>query len=144
MKAQSQIIQFVLFFLIGMSIFGVIGNFFKAHAMASRERIENASLKLLESFVKAAIISYVETSKTANQANFSFVLPNTTADYYHEFYLLSNPRELMIKPVPTGKALFSSIHNLNYTLLFNNGFASSVLPLKFSYIREKNKLLLGE
>ena len=142
MKGQSQIIQYVLFFLIGLSIFGIVGNFYKSQADSLRETIDQYSREMLASYISGYAIHSFTNCKLCNNTNVSLRTPNKTASYYHEFYLLKENGLLEVKSVPSGKHLFSTIHNLNETLTFY-GFSSSIEPIVLSYIKNQNKLLVS-
>ena len=140
MKGQSQIIQYVLFFLIGLSMFGIVGNFYKLHADSLRERITSYSREMLSSYISAYAVQSFTNCKSCDSINITIVVPNTTAGYYHEFYLL--PTGLIVKSIPSEKTYTSTLHNLNQTLSFY-GFSPSTKPIVLSLIKDQNKLLVG-
>ena len=140
MKGQSQIIQYVLFFLIGLSIFGIVGNFYKSQADSLREIIDQYSREMLTSYISGYAIHSFTNCKLCNSTNISLRISNKTAGYYHEFYLTQNGLE--VRSVPSEKHFFSTIHNLNETLTFY-GFSSSIEPIVLSYIKNQNKLLVS-
>ena len=140
MKAQSQIIQYILFFLIGLSMFGIVGNFYKSHAESLREKIASNSREMLSSYISAYAIQSFTNCKSCDSINVTIVVPNTTAGYYHEFYLLQTG--LIVKSIPSEKTYTSTLHNLNQTLNFY-GFCSSTKPIILSLIKNQNKLLVG-
>lgn len=55
-KGQSLIIQFVLFFLIGLSVFLIIGNFFKYQNDVFRDAISVSSLKAMNSYISSMAV----------------------------------------------------------------------------------------
>jgi len=142
MKAQSQIFQYVLFFLIGLAMFGIIGNFYKNQAMSLRERVNSIDSQVYISAINSNLVKYLSECKHCSGFEFYMKFPNSTAGYYKIFELKSNPNLLVVLTVPEGANYSSSIHNFNETLNMSESGVSSVRTLNFSYIKKTNNLIL--
>lgn len=140
MKAQSQIIQFVLFFMIGLALFILLSNFYKSHADSLKERLAEKFRSFFTTYFSSYSIMLVDSCKYCEEINLTFKIANTTAGYYYEFYLANDG--LTVKTQPYGKQLVSSLHNLNSSLTLS-GFSYSAKPLSLFFIRSQNKLLVS-
>jgi hypothetical protein len=134
MKGQWLVIQFVLFFLIGLTIFIAIGNLFKLRADIFREDVANSTRKLINSFVSSLVVSSF-TCKECEYSKISVKLENTTAEYFFDIYL--NNSGINVVSQPGGKNYLSSAHNLNSTLNFS-GHSTSVKTITLT--KTQNKL----
>lgn len=134
-KGQWLVIQFVLFFLIGLTIFLSIGNLFKLRADVFREDIANSSRKLINSFVSSLIVSSFGSCKECDYSKVSVKIENTTAEYFFDIYL--NSSGINVVSQPGGKSYLSSVHNLNLTLNFS-GNSTSIKTITLT--KTQNKL----
>jgi len=140
MKGQSVVVQFILFFLIGLSILISVGQFFKYQSDLFKERASDESIKLTSSYVSSLIITLHDSCKECDFINFTFRISNTTATYYQEVGLVKNPQNLVVRKIPSETIVNSSIHNLNETLEFVVSNASSVYPITLTF--NKTKVIL--
>jgi hypothetical protein len=137
-KAQSLILQFVLFFMVGFLVFVSIGTFFKYQSDIFQQDVAKKSLDLTSNFFKSAILSQVDTCKGCDEAQYSIRLQNITAGYYMEI-LMDRLTGLSVKAIPEGKVSNSGIYNLNESFDMS-GVGSSVKPINLTFSRTKNVL----
>ena len=137
-KAQSLVIQFVLFFVIGFTMFVVVGMSFKAQSDMFREDVVNYTLGLTGSYVSSAAISAVDTCKQCDFIEMSLKLENMTAGYFFQIEL-DNQTQMNVSAVPGGKSLRYNFYNFNesYNL---TGRAASAKPITLTFNRTKNEL----
>ncbi|MEM5801875.1 MAG: hypothetical protein QXQ18_00610 [Candidatus Aenigmatarchaeota archaeon] len=136
-KGQSLVIQFTLFFLIGLGLFVVIGNVFKSYSDVLREDIAAEARKLLNSYFSSLAVISINSCKQCNYVEVKTKVENTTADYFHQVTLSS--LGLNVISQPGTKNFLASIHNLNttYSLL---GTSSSAKTIIFTFTKNQNKL----
>lgn len=134
MKGQSLVIQFVLFFLIGFTLFIAIGNFFRLQSDIFKEDAASSSLKLTSRYLSSIMIT-ANNCKQCDFINISTKIPETYAGYYLEMEL--NSRGLNVSAI--NNYFVSSVHNLNSTL-YMSGKSSSAKPITLTYDKNKNKL----
>jgi hypothetical protein len=140
-KGQSLIIQFILFFIIGFTVFVTIGSFFKSQSEAFRSESTEYNLKLANSYFSSFGISLVDACKNCDYANVLIKIENTTAGYFFEENL--NNQGLSISAPNTDKSFASSVHNLNSSTTFA-GKSSSAKTISLTFNRSQNVLYLGE
>lgn len=136
-KGQWLVIQFVLFFLIGLTIFIAIGNIFKIRADIFREDIADSTRKLINTFVSSLIVNSFTSCKECDYSRISIKIENTTAEYFFEIY--SNNSGINVVSQPGGKNYLSSVHNLNLTLNFS-GQSASAKNIILTLTKTQNKL----
>lgn len=136
MKAQALIVQFIIFFLIGLSLFISIGNFFKYQLEIFRSDTSFLMKKLISSYVSSVVISSL-ACKQCDFVNSSFKLQNTSLGYFIELSLSS--QGLNVSSVPENKHYISSIHNFNSSLSLS-GKSSSVKIITLTFDKNQNKL----
>lgn len=137
MKAQSLIVQFILFFMIGFTIFLAIGNIFKLHSEITRNDIINSSLKLTNSFISSAVITATASCKKCDFVSINFKTGENIVGYFTEIKLENGLNVSTIE-----KSFFSSIHNINESVSIVPGKASSTKPITLTFDRTKNKLMI--
>jgi len=136
-KAQSLIIQFVLFFMIGFSLFLFVGNFFKYQSDVFRSDITDLNLKLTNSYLSSFVVNSVDSCKQCDFVQTSIKLENTTVGYFFEAGLSSNG--LSVSAMPGYKSFVSSVHNFNKSFSMA-GKASSAQAINLTFSRTKNEL----
>jgi hypothetical protein len=137
-KGQYLIVQFLLFFLIGLGIFLAFGNIFRLRADSLKENIAYSARKLISSYISSVVINSYDTCKGCDFVTTSVRIENETADYFHEIELIDGSG-LKILSQPGGKNYTSSIHNLDSTLILS-GKSTSIKPIILT-LENKNKLL---
>jgi flagellar basal body-associated protein FliL len=136
-KGQYLIIQFVLFFLIGLSVFIAFGHIFKLKADTFREDVADSTRKLINSYISSLVINFFDNCKGCDLVNVSIRIENKTAEYVNELYLASSGLNVITQP--TGKNYLSTIHNLNSTLSLS-GSSASTKPIILTLTKNQNKL----
>lgn len=140
MKAQSLVIQFLLFFIIGLVIFLAIGNFYRLQSDIFRQDVADLTRRMISSYASSFIVISQSSCKECDFASAEFKIENLTANYFVELYL--DQEGLRVVTVPGNKLFLSAIHNINSTLN-PSGFASSVEPIKLTIKKIENTLEVG-
>jgi len=137
MKGQSLVIQFVLFFVIGFSLYLTVGNFFKYQSELFRNDITQESLRLTNSFLTSNMLAALDSCKQCDYVNLTFKIENTTAGYYYDMDFSNS--QVNISVPSTGMNFITSGHNLNTSLsLKGKTISSKTLTLTFD--RTKNEI----
>jgi hypothetical protein len=137
MKAQTVVIQFVIFFVLSLSILSALGYFFKFQSDLFREDVASGYRKLVNSYISSIAINLLDECKVCDYATLSFKLQNMTGGYYTEISFSNNQSSVITQP--GGVTEISSLHNLNSTLLFN-GFSYSIKTITLTLEKDKNIL----
>ncbi|HKZ45496.1 MAG TPA: hypothetical protein VJ343_02215 [archaeon] len=140
-KAQSLIIQFVIFFMMGFVLFLGVGTFFKMQSDIFRDEIANSAVNLTGSYFSSAAVSAVDSCKQCDYVQYSLKIENFTADYVLEVKL-DNLDELSVRAIPGGGRSVFDLHNFNESLNLL-GSAPSVRPINLTFNRTKNELRVG-
>ena len=135
MKGQSLVIQFLIFFLIGFSLFVSVGSFYKYQSDLFRNDIISSNLALFNSYLSSNIISAVDTCKECDFVKLSVPALNLTAGYAIQINLSDSGLNVS-NPV---KYFNSPLHNLNSSLNLI-GVSSSVQPITLTLNKTQNKL----
>jgi hypothetical protein len=138
MKGQSLIIQFVLFFIIGFTLYLTIGNFFRFQSDVFREDITRESLKLVNSYLSSNMIMAADSCKQCDYVNLTFKIENTTAGYFYNLDLSNSQVNVSVPPY-TNKNFITSGHNLN-TSFSSTGKSISSKTLTLTLNRTKNEI----
>jgi len=136
-KAQSLIMQFILFFIIGFTLFITIGSFFKNQSDAFRIESTEYNIKLANSYLSSFAVGLIDTCKSCDYASIQINVENTTAGYF--FLDNLNSQGLNVSTSWGGLQSVSSIHNLNYSTTLT-GNSSSAKTIYLTYNRTKNEL----
>ncbi|MEM5797129.1 MAG: hypothetical protein QW818_00195 [Candidatus Aenigmatarchaeota archaeon] len=138
MKAVSLIVQFVIFFTIGLSFFLLVGNLFKFQSdLIKRDILESGSTLSLNQ-LSAALINAVNSCKSCN--NVSIKIDQKPIAEYTQIYQLSD--NLILKIEPENKIIKSSLHNLNYSINSDPTEFSASKTITLTYDRTNNKLVI--
>ena len=138
MKGQSIVIQFIVFFLIGLSVLISVSQFFNYQASLFKESGSNLAGMLVNTFVSSQIVQIQSSCKYCDFVVYATRIPNKTIDYYFNISFRDN--RLVVEKVPGEKVFISSIHNLNETLTLAPSFSSSVQPITLTLNKTKNYL----
>jgi len=151
MKAQTQIIQFILFFLISLTVFSLVSSYIFSFSNFSQDRLLSHYRELLSSYISSIIISSYTGCKYCNTSNVSYAIAREIFDNFHDIGASGNA--IYVKSVPFQKQVLSSIHNLNHSTQFTGFFPSGVTPSYFglnkssiiviSFNRIENKFIIG-
>lgn len=139
MKSQSLIVQFILFFLIGFSIFLAVGNIFKFQFFSTQSDIIDLSLKSINSYISSAVIVAVDSCKTCDTASISLNPEKTIAGSFYEIKFDNG-----LNTSTDRKYSFSSIHLLNNSITIQQSKAVSVKPISLMFERTKNNLVVSQ
>lgn len=137
MKGQNLIIQFLLFFLIGLSVFTAVGLFFQAQSSIFKNDVTNYNLQLINSYVSAVALTEVATCKQCDFMNMTIKIQNTTAGNFFEIGLNSNGVNTTV-PL-SQKSIITSIYNLNSSYLLS-GLSASIKPISITFTKSQNNL----
>lgn len=137
-KGVSQIMQFILFFVIGLTLFLAIGNFFRGQLNVFADDIGEVNRKAVASFIGAHAISQFAECKLCDNVNATFKIQNTTANFVLQMTL--DGEGLKVATHPGGKSFVSGVHNILISLTDLSGSVSSVEPIVLSLTKNENKL----
>lgn len=137
MKGQSLIVQFLLFFLIGLALFTSIAGIFRLQSDIVRGDIAESNRKLVNSYLSSAAISMANSCKECDFMNYSLKLKNLTANYFVTFGLSKSG--ILISSEPGGGNFSSSMHNLNRSLVIGGG-GTSAYPIILRLNKTINQL----
>lgn len=134
---QSYIMQFVLFFLIGLALFMGLGNFFSIQYQLMRRDTADISIEMINGYISSLAVISVDSCMHCGVVENNVRIGNTTAGYFLEVELGDNG--LTVSTAPAEKEHTSSINNLNHSVLLE-GSAQSIRPINLTYDRNQNKL----
>ena len=134
MKGQSLVVQFLLFFLIGLALFITISGFFRAQSDIFREDIVELNRKLAGSYISYLSVA-MSSCKECGSISSTFKLKNTTANYIFEFILSASG--LKVSSLPGGGDNLINMHNLQDTFTLM-GTASSFRDMILKFDRSQN------
>lgn len=140
MKAVSLIVQFAIFFAIGLGFFLIAGNLFRFQSDLIKQDILDSGTNLSASQMSAASIMAVNSCKSCD--NVSIRIDQQGIAGYNPAYQLSNG--LVLKIEPENKIVQSPMHNLHHSITFDATEASSTRAIALTYDRTKNKLAISD
>jgi len=140
MKGVSLVVQFLLFFLIGLGLFTSIGGIFRTQSDIIREDVSEANRKLIGSYISSIAISMASNCKECNYSSVSLELEQTKANYI--LVLNFSSKGLQIFSEPEGRNTSASIHLLNNSLSLSRN-ASSYYPIILVLNGTSNQLNLS-
>lgn len=136
MKGQSLIIQFILFFIIGLSIFIAIGNLFTFQSNLLGADIANETRKNIANYIASIIINQ-NSCKACDRISQTIILRNKTVGEYVQ--LILEDEGLFVVMLPSGKYYGMSLKNLEKSFR-TEGFGYSNKPLKIIFSKIENKI----
>lgn len=136
-KGQTVIIEFILFFVTGIALFTLLGNFFRYQSDSFRERIVDSSTELVSRYLSSIAITEVDTCKECDNIKFNAKISPTIANYF--LTILLDQNGITVSTAPPSKQFTFSIHNLNDTIVCS-GEAPSIEPINLTYDRTQNIL----
>ncbi len=139
MKGQSLVLQFLLFFIIGLALFISISGFFRIQSDIFRQDVAEFNRKLTGSYLSSLAIS-MASCKECDIITSTVKLRNTTASYIFELSL--SEKGLKVSSEPDGQKYLAGMHNLNYSLGLTGTSASSY-PITLTLDKEKNNLAIS-
>lgn len=138
MKSVAFIVQFIIFFTIGLIFFLAAGNLFRFQSNILKRDILDISSELTSNYISAVAIASINTCKYCDNVSVK-VNVNPIVGYYPIFEL---DKGIVISIEPENKSVSSSIHNLNNSISFTTSKVSSVKPITLTYDRTKNNLVI--
>jgi len=138
MKAASLIVQFVLFFTIGLGFFLLAGNLFRFQSGLIKQDILDSGSSVSISQLSAIAINAINSCKSCD--NVTIMVDQKSIAGYNPTYQLSNGIILEIEP--ENKIVQSSMHNLHHSITSDNTEVSSSKAITLTYDRTKNKLVI--
>jgi len=140
MKGQTLIVQFILFFLIGFSLFSSIGLFFKFQSEVFKNDITDYNMKLINSYMSAVVLTEGVSCKQCDYASITVKIQNTTAGNFFELGMTS--RGVNTTVPSSNKMVTTSIYNLNSSYILS-GFSSSTKPISITFNKLKNNITVS-
>ncbi|MBI2546966.1 MAG: hypothetical protein HYW23_00785 [Candidatus Aenigmarchaeota archaeon] len=138
MKAVSLIVQFVIFFIIGLGFFLVVGNVFSFQSDVIKQDILDTGLDTSINQLSAASVRVVDSCKACDNVTIK-IDQKSIAGYYPVYQLLNG---IILKITPENKTLQNSVHNLNYSVNFTGPDAGASKTIDLTYDRTKNNLVI--
>ena len=137
MKGQTLVIQFILFFMIGFSLFASIGYFFKYQSDIFKDDVANFNLKLINSYVSAIALTEVESCKQCDFISITESIKNPRGGNYFEVGMNSAGVNTSV-PLAL-KNITTSMYNLNNSYRLS-GFSSLAEPISITFTKIQNNL----
>lgn len=137
-KGQSQIIQFILFFMIGLALFLTIGGVFRGRLDFFAEDIADQNRKTINGYFSGLMVEELVSCKECDNVNLTTKLSNTTAGSFTQVGL--NSTYLTTLSQPGAKQFSGKAHNLLAYLSGAGGLATSNRPIVLSYSKNQNIL----
>jgi hypothetical protein len=134
-KGQSIVIQFLIFFVIGFSIFISLGSFFNYHSEIFKQSILSSGMNLTSSYISSAVIAMVDSCKKCDFVNLTIKTHNTSAGYP----ILIRGEGSQLNIITPSQTLSTTIHNLLKELKIS-GSSSSTKPIILTFNRTNNNL----
>ena len=135
---QSQIIQFILFFMVGMTLFIGVGNFFRMQADALQTELTNSSFELIGNYFASAAVASVDGCKRCGSVENTMRISDSVFGYYLQISL--GQAGLTVSTAPPTASFATSVNNLNASVNFSAGSAPSIQPINLTYDRNQNRL----
>jgi len=137
-RGQSQIMQFILFFLVGMTLFTGVGNFFRIQSEALQAEISNSSFELIGNYFASAAVASVDQCKRCGSMENTMRISDSVFGYYLQISL--GDAGLTVATAPPTASFATSVNNLNASVDFLPGSAPSIQPINLTYDRNQNRL----
>ena len=135
MKGISLIFQFVIFFLIGLSVFLSVGMLFRSQYDTVRKDILEQRIKNVANFFAANLLDLYLSCKECDQATLTLEPEEIGTPYK----ISLEEDNLTISILETGKNYSIKLNNFNYSVEFS-GEAFSGRPVILTLDKTKNKL----
>jgi len=137
-SGQSQIMQFIIFFLVGMTLFVGIGNFFRIQSESLQSELSGSAFELMGNYFASAAVVSVDACKQCGSVENDLRISDTVFGYYLQ--LSSSGAGLSVATAPPTRSYNTSVNNLNATVTFVPGSAASIQPINLTYDRNQNRL----
>lgn len=137
-KGQSQIVQFIMFFMIGLALFLAIGGVFRDRLDLFSEDIADQNRRLIGAHFSALAVQGLVSCKECDSFNVTTRLINTTAGAFSQVSLNDTYLTARSPPTPGESAL--TVHGLLEGVSTKLGSAISNRPITLSYSRGQSIL----
>jgi hypothetical protein len=137
-KGQSFVIQFIMFFMIGMGMFIMLGNFFKFESENIKNQLIDYSTEMIGSYVSSMVVSAVEGCQNCGVVEYDFRLAKTYTGHFIEIDL--SDRGVSVISAPEASVYDSSLNNLNESIDITDSSVSSMKTINLTYNKNQNKL----
>jgi len=137
-KGQSQVIQFVLFFMIGLALFISISGTFRGRIDVFTDDIADQNRKTINSYFSALSVKELVSCKECDNINITTKISNTTAGAFTQVWL--NTTHLVTITQPGAARYATTMHNLTRGLVDAGGLQISSKPIILSYNKTQNIL----
>ena len=137
-SGQSQIMQFIIFFLVGMTLFVGIGNFFRIQSESLQSELSGRAFELMGNYLASAAVVSVDACKQCGSVENDLRISDTVFGYYLQ--LSSSGSGLSVATAPPTQSYNTSVNNLNATVTFVPGLSASIQPINLTYDRNQNTL----
>jgi hypothetical protein len=139
MKSQIQLTQFIIFFLISISIFTLISTYLFSFYQSSEDRILSYFRNLISSYTSGFIINTYTNCKYCNYSAITYGIPLKVLNNFHE--IGSKDNLIYIKSVPIQKQNLITVHNLNFTTRFS-GVYSTAETISFYDLNQTSMVII--
>lgn len=138
MKAVSLIVQFVIFFIIGMGFFLLAGNLFRYQSDFIKRDIVDIGSEIYSRKMSAVAIDAVDLCKSCD--NVTVKVSQSDIAGINPTYQLSQGLKLELES--ENKIVQSSMHNLYYSVTEGADKVSSSKTITLTYDRKINNLVI--
>ncbi len=142
MKAASLILQFVIFFTIGLGFFLMAGNLFRFQSTLIKQDILDSASNLSASQISASSIRAVSSCKSCDRVSVKIdqkIIAGSTPTYRLSDGTIN---VLILEIEEENKIVRSSMHGLTYSVLTDAVKVSSSKSITLTYDRTKNNLVI--
>jgi hypothetical protein len=140
LKAQSLVIQFVIFFIIGLTSFIGIAQFFSFESSIFQNEASVESMNLINSYFSSLMLTAYDNCKQCDAVIIGVKTQNTTVGSYFEVSLGTYGLNASIPYSKINST--TSYHNINYSVS-GSGFVISSRLITVTFNRTKNQLKLS-
>lgn len=137
---QSPVIEFVIFFVVGMTLFVSVGNFFRLQSEAMQAQLSGNAFELLGNYFASAAVTAVDACKQCGTVENGLRISDTTFGYYLE--VSSDQNGLSVSTAPRTHSFNTSVNNLNASVTFLPGSAPSLETINLTYDKNQNTLAI--
>ncbi len=131
-KAQSYIIQFIIFFTVGFIVFLSIGSFFRMQSDYFINELTYKNSKITGSYISSLAINLIDSCK---QCDYSKVRLNLNPNYEY----IINAGQAWEILLPQERKYYFSLHNLNSSIN-SEGSVLSTKTITLTFDKTKIKL----
>ncbi len=140
MKAQSQIVQFILFFLVGLSVFLALSDVYKTQLDIFGSTISQSSEVLTASYISE---NFIEERSCLSCDTINITInPQSPENVFLQVALSLS--SLQIISYPNLQSTSSLMHNILFSVSGASGQATVGKPIILSFIKTQNILRVAQ